>query len=367
MHRRRWPYPIALALAALCLTAPGAGAAAPDAMGDWTFDEGAGQSVLDAGPNALHGVLGESDAIADDDPARIAGLSGGALRFNGTSAVRLPDTGALSTPTVTAESVLRSESPPGPWRYVISRGSRDCLAGAYGLYTGAAGGIAFYVFDGTGFVVSATARPEDIWDGRWHHVAGTFDGSAVRLFLDGQPVGAPIATPLQIDYAGTTTRTVFGRYAGACDLGFRGDVDRVRLSSRALAPETIAAAATATVGAAALPFNPAQAGTLLPGAPSASGPQQSAAPSCRLRVSRLRVISPGATLRVRVMRRGKPLRSVRVIAQSSGRLRVLGSARTNRAGNAQLRVRVRPSVRLRISAAGRKSCAPAYVRVKPRS
>ena len=173
---------------------------------------------------------------------------------------------------------------------MISRGSRDCLAGAYGLYTGAAGGIAFYVFDGTGFVVSATARPEDIWDGRWHHVAGTFDGSAVRLFLDGQPVGAPIATPLQIDYAGTTTRTVFGRYAGECDLGFRGDVDRVRLSSRALAPETIAAAATATVGAAALPFNPAQAGTLLPGAPTASGPQQSAAPSCRLRVSRLRVI-----------------------------------------------------------------------------
>ena len=67
------PFPIALALAALCLTAPGAGAAAPDAMGDWTFDEGAGQSVLDAGPHALHGVLGESDAIADDDPARIAG------------------------------------------------------------------------------------------------------------------------------------------------------------------------------------------------------------------------------------------------------------------------------------------------------
>ena len=68
---------------------------------------------------------------------------------------------------------------------------------------------------------------------------------------------------------------------------------------------------------------------------------------------------------MRVTRRGKPLGSVRVIAQPSGRRRVLGSARTNRAGNAQLRVRVRPSGRLRISAAGRKGCAPAYVRVKP--
>ena len=367
MHRRRSTFSIALALAALCLTAPAAGAAAADAMGDWAFDEGAGQSVLDTGPNALHGVLGESDAVADDDPARIAGLSGGALHFNGTSAVRLPETGALSTPTVTTEAVVRAESAPGPWRYVISRGSRDCLAGAYGLYTGAAGGMAFYVFDGTGFVVSATARPEDVWDGRWHHVAGTFDGSAVRLFLDGQPVGAPIATPLQIDYAGTTTRTFFGRYAGECDLGFRGDVDHVRLSSRALTPETIAAAATATVGAAALPFNPAQAGTLLPGAPTASAPPRSAPTSCRLRLSRLRLSSPRATLRVRVTRRGKPLRSVRVIAQPKGRRHVLGSARTDRTGNAQLRVSVRPSVRLRISAAGRKSCAPAYVRVKARS
>ena len=92
MQQRSRTLPIALALAALCLTAPAAGAAAPDSMGDWAFDEGAGQSVLDAGPHALNGVLGDSDAVADDDPARIAGLSGGALRFNGTSAVRLPGT-----------------------------------------------------------------------------------------------------------------------------------------------------------------------------------------------------------------------------------------------------------------------------------
>ena len=310
-------------------------------------------------------MLGDSDAVADDDPARIAGLSGGALRFNGTSAVRLPETGALSTPTVTAESVLRGEISPGPWRYVISRGGRGCLAGAYGLYTGAAGGIAFYVFDGTGFVVSATARPEDVWDGRWHHVAGTFDGSAVRLFLDGQPVGTPSATPLQIDYAGTTTRTVFGRYAGECDLGFRGDVDRVRLSSRALAPETIAAAATATVGVAAMPFNPAQAGPSCPGRHMASAPPRSAptpaASGCRAcACSRpARHFACGSrAVASRCARCG-------VIAQPSGRRRVLGSARTNRAGNAQLRMRVKPSARLRISAAVRKGCAPAYVRVKP--
>ena len=160
-------------------------------MGDWAFDEGAGQSVLDAGPHALNGVLGDSDAVADDDPARIAGLSGGALRFNGTSAVRLPETGALSTPTVTAESVLRGETTPGPWRYVISRGSRAASPAPTGSTRAPPAASPSTCSTATGFVVSATARPEDVWDGRWHHVAGTFDGSAVRLFLDGQPVGTP--------------------------------------------------------------------------------------------------------------------------------------------------------------------------------
>ena len=83
--------------------------------------------------------------------------------------------------SLTAEAVVRASGSPGQWRYVLSRGSQGCTAGAYGLYTGAAGGLALYVFDGTRYVVSATARPQDVWNGSWHHVAGSFDGRALRL------------------------------------------------------------------------------------------------------------------------------------------------------------------------------------------
>ena len=52
---------------------------------------------------------------------------------------------------------MRAEGSPGRWRYIVARGAQDCLAGSYGLYSGEAGGLAFYVFDGDRYVLSPTA------------------------------------------------------------------------------------------------------------------------------------------------------------------------------------------------------------------
>ena len=117
----------------------------------------------------------------------------------------------VAVQTLSAETVVRAPASPGEFRYLVSRGSQGCIAGSYGLYTAAGGGIALYVFDGTRYVVSATARPANVWNGAWHHVAGTFDGRALRLFVDGRPVGEPMAAPPHIDYAQTSARTIFGR------------------------------------------------------------------------------------------------------------------------------------------------------------
>ena len=39
------------------------------------------------------------------------------------------------------------------------------------------------------------AGPASVWDGKWHHVAGTFDGSTVRLYVDGVQVGTGTPAP----------------------------------------------------------------------------------------------------------------------------------------------------------------------------
>lgn len=135
----------------------GAGAqtatAEPAQVGEWRFDEDSGQTAVDAGPHHLNGRLGASGEPDAADPARIAGISGGGLQFDGRSYVRLPDRSELDPQTLTVESVVRASSSPGRWRYLVSRGGRDCFAGSYGLYTGSAGGVAVYVFDGTRYVV----------------------------------------------------------------------------------------------------------------------------------------------------------------------------------------------------------------------
>ena len=334
----------------------------PALLGQWRFDEGDGQVAADDGPRRLDGRLGTVDAPDAADPARVEGASGRALRFDGTSLVRLPDTDALAVPTLSVEGVVRADASPGSWRYLVSRGGRDCLAGSYGLYTGEAGGIALYVFDGSRYVVSATARPADVWNGAWHHVAGTFDGRALRLFVDGRPVGAPMEAPLRIEYAGMSGRASFGQYVGACELSFRGDIDLVRLWSGARSPQAIVQAASEVVpGAAGLgPLPAAAGGTVIRG-------EDPRPPRCAVRVVGKRTRGKrGTVVRVRVTARKRPVRRARVVARRPGRGKVLARGRTDAAGRARLALRTRRSGRVSITAKGRPNCAPGRVRVRGR-
>ena len=138
---------------------PAPAAAQSGLLGQWRFDEPDGQRVIDDGPHALTGFLGTSDGADAADPVRVPGASGGALHFDGDRFVHLPDSASLAASTLTVEAVVRAGTSPGAWRYLVSRGGHGCVAGSYGLYTGAAGGVALYVFDGTRYVVSATAQP----------------------------------------------------------------------------------------------------------------------------------------------------------------------------------------------------------------
>ena len=353
--------------AALLGVAASAAANAPALVAQWRFDEFDGQVAVDDGPHRLEGRLGGTDAPEADDPVRIGGATGHALRFTGASFVRLPDTDLLAPPSLTAEAVVRAPASPGQWRYIISRGGQGCTAGAYGIYTAATGGLAIYVFDGTRYIVSATARAQDVWNGTWHHVAGTFDGHALRLFLDGRPVGEPIPAPLVIDYASTSAHAAVGQYAGSCQLSFQGDVDLVRLWSGAQSPDALTAAAHAAAPAStndAAPLPAAAPGTVLQGAPSPARPNR----SCRVRVLRpLPARKRHAVVRVRVTAaRGRPIPATRLIARQHERSRILAKARTNATGRARLALRApRPPRVVRISAPQHPNCNTAKIRLRP--
>ena len=63
------------------------------------------------------------------------------------------------------------------------------------------GGLRFCVFGDGSYVESPGATDQQVWDGNWHFVAGTYDGATVRVYVDGTEVGSGTPTQQTINYA----------------------------------------------------------------------------------------------------------------------------------------------------------------------
>jgi len=228
-----------------------AAAAPPGLVAAYDLDGvGAGGTPDTSGNGLTAAQFGAPQAIAD-------GHRGGAFRFGGVKDAFAANNSPLTqTPAVTVAAWVRSASTPLTVKTVAAHGaSGGCSHASYAVYTGGSSGpsgLRFYIWNGTGAVTSPVA-PNSIWNGAWHHVAGTYDGAAVRFYLDGIQVGAgtPATGSIAYGLAGSN-RFVIGNYAGnlptpaECveNTSFPGDIDEVRVFSRALTPPELASVIT---------------------------------------------------------------------------------------------------------------------------
>ena len=235
--------PQAAAIGALALALPSAASSAGplDVLaGWWPMYEGSGQVVHDLSGNGNHGTLGATAGKDDSDPTWIKGLFfGSALRFDGNDFVRVPDSPKLEPQKLTVSLWVRGGSSPGTYRYIIGKGGDGCVSSSYALTTSYNGGLVFYVWDGRQQHESALLSPSEIWDGRWHNVAGTWDGVSSRLYLDGVNRGTNQTTTSTPDYNLPVGDTGIGGYLGTCDLFYTGDVDDVAVFNQPLAVDKI--------------------------------------------------------------------------------------------------------------------------------
>lgn len=232
-----WTVRICLMVMASILVALGlveSASAVEGPLAGWHFDQivGDGFSPDYTGHNF---DLQEGGIIA------AGGRWGNALLLDGSDSLDHVEATGLEPGAVTVVSWVKSigDTQPGNYRYVLAKGgSTGCQTPSYGLYTGPpGGGMDFYFTDGAGTIhASPAASPAALWDGQWHAVAGSYDGSSVRLYVDGSQVGTGTPASGAISYDRPISDVTVGNYVVAsCGLfGFSGRIDETRVYGRAL-------------------------------------------------------------------------------------------------------------------------------------
>jgi len=197
----------------------------PSLVGWWKLDDGQGKIVFDWSTRGNHGTyLG--------DPNWIVGTLDGALAFTGYEYVECGNAASLNiTAAITVATWVRTNdagnSQNNPY---VAKGNSS-----YALRQNTGNAIEFSVYDGA--ALQAVVTPVDgSFNGVWHHLAGTCDGSSLNLYVDGQPQAtAP--------YAGSIATNTFGvnfaRDAQQTWCWYDGALDDVRIYSRALAQAEI--------------------------------------------------------------------------------------------------------------------------------
>ena len=196
----------------------------------WTFDEATGNVCRDA---SGHG----GDATVQTAPAgfeRVPGVFDGGLKFTGHHLLRCgeqPAFGKLAKLSFSAwvqpmpfekyNEIFRKED--GEHRVLFSFQDTGQVL-SFGL------NIAGYV------ECHAKVDPAQVRDGLWHHAAATFDGQAMRVYLDGAQIGM-LERPGTIEAGGPARACLASSNGGEC---FRGQMDELRIYADALSADEIA-------------------------------------------------------------------------------------------------------------------------------
>jgi chitodextrinase len=218
---------------ALVLAPGSTHAATPGLVAAFGFGEGSGSSVSDSSGNGNNGTVANTTWTAN-------GKFGSALVFNGTNAkVTIPDSASLHlTNALTLEAWVNPAAGTAAWRDVLYKGDDNYfLEGAY-PGGGPAGGVT--AGGGGAFAAGPAALPA----GSWSHIAVTYDGATVRLYVNGVQAASQARTgtlasstnPLQIGGDG-----LYGQY-------FNGTIDEARVYSTALSAAQIQTDMTTPVG-----------------------------------------------------------------------------------------------------------------------
>jgi len=204
----------------------------PDLVGLWLCDDGDGNVVTDSSPNENHGNISGSFEWQD-------GKFDGCIVANGGGSIEVENSDSINSiteqVTIAAWFRIDNDSDTGIRRqnaYLLEdQSSSEPVPDGFSFRIWTTDGLSPGIYGQT-----------KLEQGQWYHIAGTFDGDLMRLFIDGVPEeelktdagaacdgiwGGKIGTPadkLQLKYGSET---------------LNGAMDEIVLFSRALNEDEI--------------------------------------------------------------------------------------------------------------------------------
>jgi hypothetical protein len=213
---------------ALVLILAAAGRSGPSGLvAAYGFDETSGATTADLSGNGNTGTLVGATRTT-------AGRFGGALSFDGTNdSVNVPDSASLDLTTgMTVEAWVQPDILATKWRTVAAKDQTGRLA--YALYANRNTSRPWTEIYAGGAVRGAAGTTQ-LPVAQWTHLATTYDGAALRLYVNGTQVSST-------SYAGSiVVSSGLFRIGGNSIWGewFDGLIDEVRVYNRALSAEEI--------------------------------------------------------------------------------------------------------------------------------
>jgi len=232
---------VGVVIAAVAFFACAQAIAENDLVGAWDFDEGSGVECVDASVNANHARIPKPQYVhwVEGYRGQAIELSGDEKK-SGVAVVRKlrgfdPSKGMTIEARVKFDkSFVRKDAcfiaNMGGWK---GPGFRFCVA--YNR-------LVFKSGDGKELwgAASVAAEHGPFKAGQWYHLAGTYDGSVFRVYVDGAMVGEKAET------RGITKddpSLSIGSYGGGVTGHIKGAIDELRITNRARSAEELLTAA----------------------------------------------------------------------------------------------------------------------------
>jgi hypothetical protein len=167
------------------------------------------------------------------------GLIGAALQCGSGSFLEVPHAPELDSPQLTVEAWIRIKEFPSGWdprRWAVCKAANEWDNGNYSLYLDK-NNVGAYLNIGGGRENQLTAASTDgpLKLNTWCQIALTYDGDTLRTFCDGRQVAETrVGRARTVSTSPLTLGARMDRYSY-----FEGDLDEVRIYSRALTVEEI--------------------------------------------------------------------------------------------------------------------------------